>query len=172
MDFELLRRFKAGDETAVKTVYDRYSGAVYAASLKILRDPQSAADATQQTFIKAWQKADTFDADRSFAPWIYSIARRTAIDIYRKESRSFPSETVDLDTEGPSMSLIWEVFQVRAAVDALPDDERAVIRMNHFEGLTHQEIATRLDIPIGTVKSRSHRAHGRLNQLLEHLEAE
>jgi RNA polymerase sigma-70 factor (ECF subfamily) len=70
------------------------------------------------------------------------------------------------------MVRVWEVFQVRAAVDILSDDERQVVQMSHFEGLTHSEIADRLDIPVGTVKSRSHRAHRHLVELLGHLQEE
>jgi RNA polymerase sigma factor (sigma-70 family) len=172
VDSEVLGRFRAGDEEAVKTVYNRYSGAVYALSLAILRDPGRAADATQQTFVKAWRSASSFDPTREFAPWIYSIARRTAIDIYRKERRRIPSDKVDAISEGTSMERVWEVFQVRAAVDLLSDEERQVVAMSHFEGLTHTEIAERLDIPLGTVKSRSHRAHRHLVELLDHLERE
>ena len=63
----------------------------------------------------------------------------------------------------------WEAFEVRAALDQLPSDEREVVRLAHFEGLTHSEIADRLDVPVGTVKSRSFRAHRRLAGLLAHL---
>ncbi len=168
----MLGRFRDGDEEAVKAVYDRFSGAVYAIALAILRDSGRAADATQQTFVKAWRAASSYDPDRQFAPWIYSIARRTAIDIYRKERRRVPSDKVDAISEGTSMEVVWEVFQVRMAVDQLTDEERQVVRMSHFEGLTHAEIAERLDIPLGTVKSRSHRAHRHLVELLGHLDGE
>lgn len=168
----MLGRFRAGDEEAVKSVYNRFSGAVYALSLSILRDPGRAADATQMTFVKAWRSASSYDPGREFAPWIYSIARRTAIDIYRKEKRRIPSDKVDVISEGTSMESVWEVFQVRVAVDQLTDEERQVVAMSHFQGLTHAEIAEQLDIPLGTVKSRSHRAHRHLVDLLGHLEGE
>ncbi|MDH3462156.1 MAG: sigma-70 family RNA polymerase sigma factor [Acidimicrobiia bacterium] len=168
MDPETLQRFSSGDEAAIKTVYDTYSGPVYAASLRILRDPSWAADATQQTFLKAWRAASSYDPQRPLGPWIFSIARRTAIDIYRKESRRIQSDQIDLAEPGPSLEVIWEVFEVRAAVEQLADDEREVIRMSHFDGLTHSEIAHRLDIPLGTVKSRTHRAHQKLLALLDH----
>jgi RNA polymerase sigma factor (sigma-70 family) len=169
VDKHVLERFRLGDEQAVKAVYDMYSGAVYSVAMSILRDPGRAADATQQTFVKAWRSAETFDVDRKFAPWIYSIARRTAIDIYRKERRRIPSEFVDTAVDGASMERVWEVFEVRVAVDRLADEEREVVRMSHFESLTHAEIAKRLDIPLGTVKSRSHRAHQHLIELLDHV---
>lgn len=170
MDREVLERFREGDEAAVKAVYERFRGPVFAISMSVLHDHGLAADATQQTFIKAWQAASTYDADRELGPWIYAIARRTAIDIYRKSSRSVASDEVDLTSLPPSLDTIWEVFEVRSALDRLPDEERQVIKLSHFDGLTHVEIAEHMGIPVGTVKSRSHRAHQRLLELLRHVE--
>jgi RNA polymerase sigma-70 factor (ECF subfamily) len=169
VDREILRRFQAGDESALQAVYRRYGGAIHTVALAILRDPELAADATQVTFLKAWRAAATFDPDRDFAPWIYAIARRAAIDLLRKERpASELPETLAADP-GAGIEETWEAFQVRLAVDALPAEEREVIRLSHFEGLTHQEIAGRLGVPVGTVKSRSHRAHRRLVELLDHM---
>lgn len=164
-----MERFRAGDETALKAVYQRYGGAVFTAALSILRDPGLAADATQLTFIKVWKAASTYDPGRELAPWIYAIARRTAIDIYRRERPTVSLADVDRVETGPSLEEVWEAFEVRIAVEQLNDDEREVIRLSHFEGLTHPEIADRLGIPVGTVKSRSHRAHKRLLEQLKHL---
>ena len=169
MDRETLDRFRDGDESAVKTVYERFSGPVFAISLSVLHDHGLAADATQQTFIKAWQAATTYDPDRELAPWIYAIARRTAIDLYRKNSRSISSEDVDSMALPPALDTIWEVFEVRAALDRLPEDERQVMKLSHFAGLTHVEIAEHMGIPVGTVKSRSYRAHQRLLDMLRHV---
>lgn len=170
MNRDVLERFRAGEEAAVKTVYERFRGPVFAISLSILRDHGLAADATQQTFVKAWQAAAKFDPERELGPWIYAIARRTAIDFYRKKQRSVTSDTVDRIDLPVGLDTVWQVFEVRAALDRLPDEEREVIRLSHFEGLTHSEIADHMGIPLGTVKSRSHRAHQRLIDLLGHLE--
>ncbi|MBW3667123.1 MAG: RNA polymerase sigma factor [Actinobacteria bacterium] len=167
---DVLQRFREGDEAALEIVYERFRGPVFAISVSILRDHGLAADATQQTFVKAWEASSTYDPDREPGPWIYSIARRTAIDIYRKRKRSMASDSVDRVELPPSLDTIWEVFEVRAALERLPDQEREVIRLSHFEGLTHTQIAEHLGIPVGTVKSRSHRAHQRLLELLAHLE--
>lgn len=169
VDRAMLEQFRAGDALAVKAVYDEYGGPVYSLSLSVLRDPDLAADATQQTFLKAWRASATYDPDREFRPWIYAIARRTAIDIYRKRKRIVPSDDVDGATTPPGLETTWEVFEVRAALDKLPDAERVVVQLSHLEGLTHAEISERLGIPIGTVKSRSHRAHQRLAALLRHV---
>ncbi len=170
MDREVLERFRDGDESAIKAVYERYGGPVFALSVSVLADHGLAADATQQTFIKAWRAATTYDPERDFGPWIYAIARRTAIDIYRKQSRSTPSDDLDVAILPPGLETVWEVFEVRGAVDKLPDEERLVVKLSHFDGYTHVEIAEQLGIPVGTVKSRSHRAHQRLLSLLGHLE--
>jgi len=169
VDRAMLEQFRDGDALAVKAVYDEYGGPVYALSLSVLRDRDLAADATQQTFLKAWRASATYDPDREFRPWIYAIARRTAIDIYRKRKRIVPSDDVDGAITPPGLETTWEVFEVRAAVDKLPDAERVVVQLSHLEGLTHSEVAERLGIPIGTVKSRSHRAHQRLAALLSHV---
>lgn len=165
-----MERFRSGDQSAVKAVYERFSGPVFAISLNILRDHGLAADATQQTFIKAWRSATTYDPDRELAPWIYAIARRTAIDLYRKQSRTVASDDVDGETPPPSLDTIWETFEVRSALERLTDEERQVVKLSHFDGLAHPEIAERMGIPLGTVKSRSHRAHRKLLDLLRHLE--
>ncbi|HVR78430.1 MAG TPA: RNA polymerase sigma factor [Acidimicrobiia bacterium] len=170
MDHEVLERFRIGDEAAVKAVYDRYGGPVFALSMSILGEHGLAADATQQTFIKAWRAATSYDPERSFGPWIYAIARRTAIDMYRKQARIVVSDEVDVAVLAPGLETAWEVFEVRSAIDRLPDEERQVVKLSHFDGLTHVEISLHLDIPVGTVKSRSHRAHQRLVELLRHVE--
>lgn len=170
MDRELLDRFRAGDEAAVKAVYERFRGPVFAISMSVLHDHGLAADATQHTFIKAWQAASTYDAERELGPWIFAIARRTAIDVYRKQRHSVTSNDVDTVEMPPGLDTIWEVYEVRSALDRLPDEERQVIKLSHFDGLTHVEIAEHMGIPLGTVKSRSHRAHQKLLELLKHVE--
>jgi RNA polymerase sigma-70 factor (ECF subfamily) len=169
MDREVLERFRDGDEAAIKAVYERFGGPVFAVSISILRDDGLAADATQQTFIKAWRAASTYDPERDLAAWIYTIARRTAIDIYRKGAKVTPSDTIEIAVNPPGLETAWETFEVRSALDQLPDDERNIIRLSHFAGLSHPEIAEQLGIPVGTVKSRSYRAHQRLMALLKHV---
>jgi RNA polymerase sigma-70 factor (ECF subfamily) len=128
-------------------------------------------EVVQTTMLKAWRAAGTFDPSRELAPWIYAIARRVAIDVHRRESRApVPSEVADdVAVEPLSFSRTWEAWEVRLAVDQLPADERDVVRLSHLVGLTHREIADRLGVPLGTVKSRSSRAHRRLASLLGHV---
>jgi RNA polymerase sigma-70 factor (ECF subfamily) len=169
MDRAMLEQFRDGDSLAVKAVYEEHGGAVFSLSLSVLGDRDLAADCTQQTFLKAWRAASTYDPDRELAPWLYSIARRTAIDIYRKRNREVIRDDVDIVAIPPGLDTAWEIFQVRAALDRLPDEERSIMKLSHLEGYTHAEIGDRLGIPVGTVKSRSHRARQRLVEMLRHL---
>jgi RNA polymerase sigma-70 factor (ECF subfamily) len=172
-DRELARRFPAGDETIVRAVYERYGRAVHTVAYSIVHDATTAADVVQSTFLNAWRASARFDPDRELGPWLYSIARRQAIDTLRREGRSTPAEPETLDrAESPaSLEQTWEAWQVRLAVDQLADDEREVVRLSWFAGLSHPEIAEQLGVPVGTVKSRSHRAHRRLASLLAHVVA-
>jgi RNA polymerase sigma-70 factor (ECF subfamily) len=144
---------------------------MFAVAMAMLRDRDLAGECVQQAFVRAWRSSRTFDADRQLQPWLATITRRTAIDMYRRDARTRSVPTADVDdTVIPfAFERTWEVFEVRAALDRLPDDEREVVRLAHFEGLPHTEIAERLSVPVGTVKSRSHRAHRRLAGLLSHL---
>jgi RNA polymerase sigma factor (sigma-70 family) len=105
-----------------------------------------------------------------------AIARRTAIDVYRRESlrTSAPLEAAAADEPAlvsapTSAEALYETWEVRQAVGELPDEEREVVRLQHFEGMTHGQIADRLGVAVGTVKSRSFRAHRRLATALGHL---
>jgi RNA polymerase sigma-70 factor (ECF subfamily) len=171
---DLIERFRAGDPDAVRAIYREHAGAVHTVARSIVHDRELAADVVQQTFVKAWRAARTFERNRQLAPWLYSIARHTAIDMVRSESRptrgGHAPET-DVGVQPDTFERTWERFEVRRAIDALPDVEREVVRLAHFEGHTHEAIAERLQIPVGTVKSRSGRAHKRLAAALAHLTA-
>jgi RNA polymerase sigma-70 factor, ECF subfamily len=165
--------FRAGEPDAVRAVYRRYAGAVHTVARSVVgADDELCADIVQQTFTKAWRAARTFDGERELAPWLYAIARRTAIDALRAERRPTRGDhepEVDAGVSGHSFEQTWEAHEVRSAIDGIPADEREVVRLAHLHGLTHPEIAARLGIPVGTVKSRLHRAHRRLAGALSHL---
>lgn len=170
---DLSRRFRDGDPDAVRTVYRRHAGAVTTVVRSIVgADAALCADVVQQTFLKAWRSARTFDVDRELAPWLHAIARRAAIDAVRHERRPTiggHGPEVDVAVEPASFERTWEAHEVRRALDDLPADEREVLRLSHLVGMTHAEVADHLDIPVGTVKSRSHRGHRRLAAALAHL---
>ena len=172
-DAELAQRFAAGEEEAVTAVYRRYAGPILTVAMGTLGRRDLADEAVQTTMLKAWRAAGSFDTSRELAPWLYAIARRVAIDIYRRESRVAASELGDNDVAVVPLSFerTWEAWEVRTALGKLPPDEREVARLSHLVGMTHQQIAGHLGVPLGTVKSRSSRAHRRLAGLLRHVVA-
>lgn len=172
----LLSRFAAGDEDAVRTVYRAYGRLVFAVAYKVLGDRGLAEEATQQAFLQAWRAAASFEPSKELGPWLATIARRAAIDVHRREARHAHSPLEDADPAAPdlvslppSVDRIYDAWQVRQALSELSPDEANLVRLQHMEGLTQSQIAERLNIPVGTVKSRSFRAHRRLAGLLGHL---
>ena len=172
---DLALRFQTGDADAVRELYRRYAGRLHVLCRSLIGDPALVDDAVQQTFLQAWRAASRFDAARPLSSWLYAIARRVCIDEYRKASRApaVGREGGEIDgvVDGPSFDQAWTVFEVRRAVDELPPDEREVVRRASLEGWSLPEIAEHLGLPLGTVKSRSFRAHRRLAAALAHLRA-
>jgi RNA polymerase sigma-70 factor (ECF subfamily) len=176
LDPAVMERFRAGDDDAVRALYRQYGRLVFTVALRILGNRQMAEDATQQAFLQAWRAASTFEADKDPAPWLATITRRVAIDIQRSEARR-PSTSLEVTSADepalvslpPSPEAVWETWQVREAIDALQPEEREVVRLQHIEGHSQSEIAAQLGVALGTVKSRSHRAHQHLATRLKHL---
>ena len=168
---EELQRFRDGDPDAVRIVYRAYGAFVYAVAYKALGSRDLAEEATQLTFVKAWRAAATFDPARELSPWLATIARRTAIDLHRREARR-PTDRLDeaMLAEVPDgADTSFDVWAVREAIEELPPLEREVVRLQHLESLTQEEVGARLGVPVGTIKSRSFRAHRRLAARLGHL---
>jgi len=175
-DARLSARFRDGDPDAVRAAYSAYGRLVYAVAYSVLAERGLAEEATQQTFVKAWRSAASVDPARDLGPWLATIARRVAIDIYRRETHRAANPLEAVPADHPALVSLpvavedaYEIWEVRRAVSHLPGEEREVVRAQHFEGLTHEQIAARLGIPVGTVKSRSFRAHRRLASELGHL---
>jgi RNA polymerase sigma-70 factor (ECF subfamily) len=173
-DADLRRRFRDGDPDAVRAIYARFARPLYSLCRSQLSDVEQAKDAVQQTFLQAWRAAPSYDPDRPLAPWLFQIGRRVCIDRYRHEKAA--AERLDdherhpaLTVAGPSMERSWIVWEVRRAIDGLPADGREIIRLLHLEGHTVEQVAARLSLPVGTVKSRSFRAHRKLLAMLGHL---
>ena len=175
VDGRVRARFRDGDPDAVRTVYRAYGALVFAIAFRVLGDRGLCEEVTQQTFLRAWRSAASFDASRELGPWLAMIARRVAIDVYRREAirAAAPLESVapsDPALVSPAeIDAAFDVWEVRRAVEELPAEQREVVRLQHFEGLAHEEIAACLQVPVGTVKSRSFRAHRRLALELGHL---
>ena len=170
-----LARFRAGDPEAVRAVFREYGGLVHAVALRTLGSRQLAEEATQETFVKAWRASSSYDVTREIGPWLATIARRAAIDLHRREARRAVTSLDDSASDPavvdlpPGVDRAYDVWAVRQAIEALPPDEREVVRLQHLEELTQAEVAERLGIPVGTVKSRSFRAHRMLAARLGHL---
>ena len=179
LDPMVVAGFRNGDEAAVREVYRTFGGLVFSVALRVLDDRSLAEEVTQQTFLQAWRSAASFEDGRDLAPWLATIARRCAIDAHRKRSRrpvtsladASPGESA-LVTLPPSADQLSDAWQVRSAIEALPVGEQEIVRLQHLEGCTHSEIADRLGIAVGTVKSRSFRAHKSLLAALGHLRQE
>jgi RNA polymerase sigma-70 factor, ECF subfamily len=157
--------FSRRDPNAVRAFYREYGRLVYAVAVRVLGRNDLAEDATQQTFVRAWQAADRFDIERDPAPWLATIAKRVAMDLRRAEVRRTARDrrdTAGMLAAAPDHDTLDLAWRVREAIDTLPTDEAAVVRLQHLDGLTHSEIADTLGIAPGTVKSRSHRAHQKL----------
>jgi RNA polymerase sigma-70 factor (ECF subfamily) len=172
----MIAAFRRRDANGVRALYRRYGPLVYAVAHRVLGDHQLAEEASQQTFVRAWQAADRIDVDRDPASWLATIAKRSAIDVYRREARRPAGALSDVAADDralvslpPDLDVLDAVWHVRRAIEALPPDEASIVRMQHLDGMTQSEIAAQLGISLGTVKSRSHRAHRRLAALLGHL---
>ena len=176
-DAELASWFASGDADSVRVVYQTYGRLVFAIAFRVLGDTGLAEDATQQTFVQAWRAAGSYDPSRALAAWLTTIAKRVAIDVHRRERRHRnlvnidTSDSASLVTLPPSAEQINDVAEVRRALDELPPSERDLIRMQHFGELSQAEIANKLEIPLGTVRSRTFRAHRRLASILHGLRA-
>jgi RNA polymerase sigma-70 factor (ECF subfamily) len=176
VDRAVLEAFQRREPSAVEAMYDQYGRLMYAVARRVLGRNDLAEEAVQQAFLRAWQAADRLDVDRDPTAWLATITKRTAIDLYRREARRPAGALDDVAVDDPAvvslppdLGSIDAAWHVRKAVDALDPEEAVIVRMQHLDGLTHPEVADKLGIPLGTVKSRSFRAHRKLANLLDHL---
>ena len=163
-DEELVARLRERDTGAFTALYDRYSRMAFGLAHRMLGEPAAAEDVVQEAFLSVWRQADTFRPDRSAArTWLLSIVHHRAVDrLRRAASREVPEsvlqdapERVDESTNVEhEVGTRLEAVQVREALGALPPDQRVAIEMAYFSGLSHSEIASKLNIPMGTVKGR------------------
>jgi RNA polymerase sigma-70 factor, ECF subfamily len=173
-DGELIARTAEGDPEAFEELYRRFARPVLALALRRLRDRGRAEDATQDTFAAVWRSARTYRQERGLgAPWLYTVARNAIINQTR--SRIEPTAEVpdsSSDRPGPAehAESDWVSWRVHRALEDLPERERTLIRLAYWSGLSQSEIAARLGIPLGTVKTRNRSALARLAELLEHEE--
>ena len=168
-----------GDSGALSLIYDRYSASVYSLALRMLSDRQLAEELVQETFLRVWRQAATYRTMRgALASWILGIARNLAIDELRR--RGVRPQALDGDSserlallESADDDPIDQVFArirhdvVTDALNRLPREQREVVELAYFGGLSQSEIATRLGDPLGTVKTRMRLGLQKLRGLLE-----
>lgn len=162
-DAALLRGVAADDEQCLRIFYRRHAGLVYSLAYRMLRDGTRAEDVLQETFIRVWRAAITFDPARGSAEsWVVTIARNLCLSALRKarhaglDAHLDEASLVPDDGETPEQAA-WTSARrelVRAAVERLPEQQRRLVSLAYFDGLTHVEIAARTGQPLGTVKSR------------------
>ena len=166
-DSELVAAIAAGEVGALERLYDRYSALVFSVAVRVLGDRQLAEDVVQEVFLRVWRRPSAYDPGRGrFISWLMSVTRNRAIDEQRRLSRRMRSEESDehpaheapsvdrLDDPQAAVLFSEERRAVREALTRLPPEQRYVIELAYFGGLTQVEIAERTGDPLGTVKTR------------------
>jgi RNA polymerase sigma-70 factor (ECF subfamily) len=173
-DAALLVRVVEGDHDAFTTLMHRHEDRIFAVCLRIMGNRTSALDATQETFLTLYRKANQYRATAAVGTWLYRIAVNTCYDLLRKERRR-PSEAMPsyLDPADPHAEDPYTSIELRPSVEAalatLTADFRAVVVLSDIEGMSLPEVAEALEVPVGTVKSRLFRARRQLAGVLGNL---
>jgi RNA polymerase sigma-70 factor (ECF subfamily) len=152
-----MERLRARDPVAFEHLYDAYHRLVFGIALRMLSDTTMAEDLTQSVFMKIWTSPESF-RDGNFGAWLSRVTRNRALDVLRsRASRSEGEIPADIPTESAIDDVVFAKIdsqRVRTALAALPDEQRLLIEMGFFGGITHEAIARRTGIPLGTVKTR------------------
>jgi RNA polymerase sigma factor (sigma-70 family) len=176
-DEALAVRLMDGDQHALADAYDQYSSFVFGLARRVIGDPRAAEDVTQEVFVALWERPEAFDAGRgSLRTWLATLSHRRAVDYVRREEarrrrneREAAQATSVPNVEESALALVT-AERVRAAVDALPPDQRRAIELAYFGGETYREVAEVLGIPEGTAKSRLRLGLRRIADTLEGME--
>ena len=176
-DAQLIAKVATGDRIAFGQLYDRFSTPLYSLAIKMLGNEAEAQDLLQDVFLSVWNKSETFRADRGSAfSWVVAQLRNRAIDRLRARRRRgelLEANAPDLEPTGSatlSSAQNCEVSErareVRSAMEQLTDEQKQVLRLAYFEGMTQLEISQKLEEPLGTIKARAHRGMSRLRTIL------
>ena len=170
-DAALIQRTGHGDRDAFEELYRRFARPVLGMAIRQLGDNGRAEDATQETFTAIWRSARSYKPERGTASaWLYAVARHAIIDRARQraepaaEAPDEPSPDAGPDEQA---ELSWLAWRVHTALQRLPERERVVLELAYWSGLSQAEIASYLDVPLGTVKTRTRAGLARLAGLLE-----
>lgn len=163
-DRELMRRVAAGDELALSDLYDRFSSTLNALALRVLGDPDDAEEVVQEVFVHAWRRAASYDPGRSaVSTWLVLVTRSRAIDrlrsrrvVDRTHHQAFQETALHESPRGVrSVQQSERRQRLRAALSGLPPEQRRVLELAYYGGMTQREIARTTDTPLGTVKTRT-----------------
>lgn len=181
-DADLVRRCLSGDQRACRDLVRRYERPVYSVLMRVVRRAEDAEDLVQETFVKVFRALDRYDLERPFAAWIFTIASRLAIDHLRRrrvktvslqiaEPGSTEERTMDVEDPGLKPDEITshaeEESRAAALIDSLPEHYRIVVLLRHQQDLSYEEISEALQLPLGTVKARIHRARALMKDRLQ-----
>ncbi len=179
-DRRLLVRVKNGDQAAFAELYDRYSPLVFSLVVRIVKETAEAEDVLQEIFFTIWNKATLFNEEKgSVYTWIVTIARRKAIDRLRSKELVNRGERMDEELVGaipdaaymanPLNAAIGTEYEamLRSAMALLSNQQRTVIELSYYEGYTQEQISKRLNVPLGTVKTRMRQGLMKLRENLE-----
>ena len=173
-DRDLMVRLAAGDREALAPLMDRHYPRLYRLALSYVRNPDDALDVVQETFVKAFQKADRWDGSTEAGPWLSRVAVNQSIDRWRRNRRRQATftplaegdhdESLAAGGPDPDRRVLRREMRDRlsAALESLPDRQRAVVVLRHYQEMSLDEIAQTLGMRLGTVKSTLHRALGRM----------
>ena len=182
-DRDLMHRLAAGDREALAPLMERHYRRLYRLALSYLRNQDDALDAVQETFVKAFQKAERWDGASEAGPWLSRITINVAIDRYRRDKRRRATFTplgegdhddaVATGDPSPERRTFGRELagRIASAVRVLPEKQRAVFVLRHYEEMSLEEIADSLGMNLGTVKSSLHRAVHRLRERLTGIRA-
>jgi RNA polymerase sigma-70 factor (ECF subfamily) len=174
LDELVLKVGRSRDREAFIRLYGHFAPRVKAYLLRLGADDASAEEATQETMLSLWRRADSFDpAQAGAGTWVFTIARNRRIDLIRRERRPEPGSTVAEEIPDPAPPADQAIAaeqrdrRVRAALETLPGEQAELVRMAYYQDLSQTEIAARTGLPLGTVKSRFRLAFARLKRLLD-----
>ena len=171
-DEALVALVARSDDNALGALYDRFGRVAYGLALRVVRDPALAEDAVQEAFLAAWRTAGSFDPRRGKAQtWLLTLVHRRAVDVVRREERrrGDPLDDAPVAAGGATDEEAWvreRRRDVQAALAQLPPDQREALELAYYGGLTQSELAERLGVPLGTIKSRMFTGLRRLRDLL------
>ena len=171
-DEELLEAIAGGDDNALGVLYDRFGRIAYRLAYRVLRDQALAEDAVQEAFLAVWRSADSYKRERAKpGTWILTLVHRRAVDLVRREDRR-RADSLDEAPEAGTGAVADEVdlrdrrATVQAALAQLPEDQRQALELAYYGGYSQSELAERLGVPLGTIKSRMFTGLKRLGELL------